>query len=122
MTVTQAERSIVSLAQGLTNREAAARLFLSHHTVGFHLRSIYRKLGVSPRVEVTPLALEHHMAGSEADRWSRRPRRPGQAVPRALIGRHGDRNRPFDTVFGFATAAIMAGAALALVVTSLAGG
>ncbi len=65
--LTQTERSIVSLvAQGLTNREAAARLFLSHHTVGFHLRSIYRKLGVTSRVEVTRLALEHHMAGAEA--------------------------------------------------------
>ncbi len=58
--LTDTERSVIELvAQGLTNREAAERLFLSHHTVGFHLRSIYRKLGVTSRVEVTRLALEH---------------------------------------------------------------
>ncbi len=58
--LTDTERSVVDLvAEGLTNREAGERLFLSHHTVGFHLRSIYRKLGVSSRVDLTRLALEH---------------------------------------------------------------
>jgi DNA-binding CsgD family transcriptional regulator len=47
------------VAQGLTNREAGERLFLSHHTVGFHLRSIFSKLGVNSRVELTRLAIEH---------------------------------------------------------------
>jgi DNA-binding CsgD family transcriptional regulator len=47
------------VAQGLTNREAGERLFLSHHTVGFHLRSIFSKLGVNSRVELTRLAVEH---------------------------------------------------------------
>jgi DNA-binding CsgD family transcriptional regulator len=57
--LTGAERSVAELvAQGLTNREAAERLFLSHHTVGFHLRSIFRKLGTSTRVELARLAVE----------------------------------------------------------------
>lgn len=58
--LTDTERSVTTLvAQGLTNREAAERLFLSRHTVGLHLRSIYRKLGVSPRVDLTRASFEH---------------------------------------------------------------
>jgi transcriptional regulator of acetoin/glycerol metabolism/DNA-binding CsgD family transcriptional regulator len=57
--LTATERSVIDLvAQGLTNREAGERLFLSHHTVGFHLRSIYRKLEVTSRVDLTRLVLE----------------------------------------------------------------
>jgi transcriptional regulator of acetoin/glycerol metabolism len=41
------------VAEGLTNREVASRLFMSAHTVDFHLRQIYRKLGISSRVELT---------------------------------------------------------------------
>ena len=37
------------IAEGLTNREIASRLFLSLHTVKVHTRSINRKLGVYNR-------------------------------------------------------------------------
>jgi DNA-binding CsgD family transcriptional regulator len=37
------------VAGGLTNRQAARHLFISPHTVGFHLRQIYRKLGIRSR-------------------------------------------------------------------------
>jgi DNA-binding NarL/FixJ family response regulator len=37
------------VAAGTTNREAAARLFLSEATVKTHLMNIYAKLGVSDR-------------------------------------------------------------------------
>ncbi len=37
------------LAEGRTTREAAAALFLSPKTIEYHLRSIYRKLGVNSR-------------------------------------------------------------------------
>lgn len=51
--LTKAERTISSLVvAGLTNKQIAARLFLSHHTVAFHLRKIFRKLGVGSRVEL----------------------------------------------------------------------
>ncbi|MFI5040605.1 MAG: LuxR C-terminal-related transcriptional regulator [Acidimicrobiales bacterium] len=47
------------VATGLTNREAAERLFLSPHTVGFHLRTIYRKLDIGSRVDLARLMVEH---------------------------------------------------------------
>jgi DNA-binding CsgD family transcriptional regulator len=60
--VTDTERAVANLiAQGLTNREAADRLFLSAHTVDFHLRQLYRKLDLHSRVELTKaLLLERH--------------------------------------------------------------
>ena len=40
------------LADGLTTREAAARLFLSPKTVEYHVRNAYRKLGIRTRREL----------------------------------------------------------------------
>ena len=39
------------IADGLTNQEIAARLYLSLHTVKAHARNIYAKLGVSSRTQ-----------------------------------------------------------------------
>jgi two-component system NarL family response regulator len=44
------------LADGATNREIAARLMLSEHTVRAHLRGIMQKLHVSNRVQAAALA------------------------------------------------------------------
>jgi DNA-binding CsgD family transcriptional regulator len=64
--LTDTERSVAHVvAAGFTNREAAERLFLSPHTVDFHLRSIYRKLGTNSRVHLTRLViLAQHPAPS----------------------------------------------------------
>jgi DNA-binding CsgD family transcriptional regulator len=43
----------VLVVEGLANREIAAQLFLSQHTVGQHVKRIYRKLGVDSRVALT---------------------------------------------------------------------
>jgi len=39
-------------AQGLSNRDIGARLYLSHRTVGSHLNQVYPKLGVHARTEL----------------------------------------------------------------------
>lgn len=62
--LTEAERRVAeALAAGLTNRAAAAALFLSPKTVEAHLSSIYRKLGVDSRA-----GLGAYMAGHPRDK------------------------------------------------------
>jgi DNA-binding CsgD family transcriptional regulator len=63
--LTESELHVVRLvAQGLTNRQTAERLFLSQHTVSNHLRHAFAKLGITSRVELARLAAIHdNMAG-----------------------------------------------------------
>jgi DNA-binding CsgD family transcriptional regulator len=61
--LTESEWALADLvAQGLTNRQAAARLFLSHHTVDTHLRHIFRKLDINSRVELAALVVAQRRA------------------------------------------------------------
>ncbi len=52
------------LADGLSNKQIAARLTLSPGTVERHLATIYRKLGLGGRVEAARYAVEHGLAGN----------------------------------------------------------
>ncbi|WP_101782865.1 helix-turn-helix transcriptional regulator [Nonomuraea indica] len=57
--LTPQELQVVRLAAtGATNKEIAARLFLSPKTVGHHLYRAFPKLGVSTRTELARLSLE----------------------------------------------------------------
>ncbi|HET9014898.1 MAG TPA: AAA family ATPase [Thermomicrobiaceae bacterium] len=47
------------VAEGFSDAEVAARLYLSRRTVGTHLTAIYTKLGVSSRAAATRFAVEH---------------------------------------------------------------
>ena len=49
---------LVLVAEGLTNPQVAGRLYLSPRTVGQHLRSVYRKLGVPSRAAAVKEASE----------------------------------------------------------------
>lgn len=56
--LTETEMRVARIvAEGATNAQAAQRLFLSRHTVDFHLRQIFRKLRIHSRVELTRLVL-----------------------------------------------------------------
>ncbi|HEX6526474.1 MAG TPA: helix-turn-helix transcriptional regulator [Streptosporangiaceae bacterium] len=60
--LTDTERGIAELvAEGLTNRQAAERMFISAHTVAFHLRQIFRKLSIGSRVELARLSAERRV-------------------------------------------------------------
>jgi DNA-binding CsgD family transcriptional regulator len=61
--LTEAELTVARLvAEGLTNREVAERLFVSPHTVNSHLRHVFSKLGINSRVELARLSRDHEMA------------------------------------------------------------
>ena len=94
--LTPTERSVAAVvAEGTTNREAAARLFLSPHTVDYHLRQIFRKLGIGSRVELARLMAAQTggsgLAALAADHGSsaRRPR-PDHCADVLMVEVHGD--------------------------------
>ena len=58
--LTSRERSILSaVASGLTTAAISRDLWISEHTIKFHLTNIYRKLGVSNRAAAVRYALEN---------------------------------------------------------------
>jgi DNA-binding CsgD family transcriptional regulator len=57
--LTAAERRVAAqVANGLTNRETASALFISVHTVDYHLRQLFRKLDLRSRVELARLVAD----------------------------------------------------------------
>ncbi len=57
--LTEREVAVLQLlAYGLTNKQIAARLKISAHTVKFHVSSIFTKLGTTNRVETVNLGLK----------------------------------------------------------------
>jgi DNA-binding NarL/FixJ family response regulator len=60
LALTEIERRVARLiGDGYTNRGVAAELSLSPNTIGTHVRSIFGKLGVKSRVQMTRVVLEH---------------------------------------------------------------
>jgi DNA-binding CsgD family transcriptional regulator len=56
--LTPMERKVAQLvATGLSNKDVAAQCWISPRTVGFHLRNVFAKTGVTSRVELAHLDL-----------------------------------------------------------------
>ena len=51
-----------AVARGLTNKEIGGELFVSEQTVKFHLRNVYRKLGIGSRTEAARWAITQGIA------------------------------------------------------------
>ncbi len=61
--LTDTERTVAELvARGMTNKQAGRRLFLSRHTVDYHLRRVFKKLDLNSRVELARALGEHYEA------------------------------------------------------------
>jgi DNA-binding NarL/FixJ family response regulator len=64
--LTRRELQIVAaVVAGYANKEIAARLSLSEHTVKHHLSRIFDKIGVSNRLEVALFAIQHRLVAAE---------------------------------------------------------
>jgi DNA-binding NarL/FixJ family response regulator len=65
--LTPRERTILTaVADGLTTKAISQDLWLSEHTVKFHLTNIYRKLGVSNRSGAVRYAFENDLTSAPA--------------------------------------------------------
>jgi LuxR family maltose regulon positive regulatory protein len=53
----------LAVAEGASNNEVAAALYITPKTVEYHLTRVYRKLGLRSRAEV----VRHFMASSSDD-------------------------------------------------------
>lgn len=63
--LTAREREVLTaLADGLSNRELAERLFISERTANRHLSNIFTKLGVRNRTSAARMAIESGLAGT----------------------------------------------------------
>jgi DNA-binding CsgD family transcriptional regulator len=62
--LTPREAEVLRLvAAGRSNREIAAELVISEHTVARHIQNIFAKLGVSSRTAASAFAFEHDLVG-----------------------------------------------------------
>lgn len=65
--LTERESEVIALiARGLSNEDITKRLYLSINTIKSYIRSAYRKIGVSSRVEAVLWAIEHGFVVSAA--------------------------------------------------------
>jgi len=82
--LTRREREVVALvAQGLTNREIAKRLFTSERTAAGHLEHIREKLGVSTRSQIATW-FAAPPSDERSERLSRQRRRFAAAMKSGL--------------------------------------
>src|SRR5579864_5649043 len=68
ISLTRREREVASLvAQGLTNREIAERLFIAERTAEGHVESIRNKLGFRSRTQIAAWVVEQNGSGTNTE-------------------------------------------------------
>lgn len=91
--ITPREREILELvASGARNREIAAKLFLSVHTVEYHVTHILQKLEARNRTEASIMAARLGLSSVRGDVYRRTPAEPSAPAretrtPRRLVPR-----------------------------------
>ena len=66
--LTDTEQAVAELvAEGLNNKQVAARMYISTHTVAHHLRQAFRKLSITSRVELTRIVIEKAADGRQGN-------------------------------------------------------
>ncbi len=94
--LTPREREILGLlADGLTNREIADRLYLSHETIKWYNKQLYGKLGVSNRTQAAAMAQDHVLEESQEPAFSRQAAQAKHDLPAPLTSFVG-RQRELD--------------------------
>lgn len=63
------ESVLLALARGQSNDQIAHELHIATHTVKFHLRNAYAKLGVENRVEALRILVENAILGDNPYNW-----------------------------------------------------
>jgi DNA-binding CsgD family transcriptional regulator len=64
--LTETEQITATLvAEGLTNHQVANRMYVSAYTVAFHLKQVFRKLGIGSRVELARMVAAHLSADGQ---------------------------------------------------------
>jgi YVTN family beta-propeller protein len=82
--LTRREREVAILvAQGLTNREIAKKLFISERTAEYHVEQLRNKLGFHARSQIAAWTVAERQATAEGDEVtaSAPPRGPRQVLP-----------------------------------------
>jgi DNA-binding CsgD family transcriptional regulator len=65
--LSQTQRAVARMvSDALTNQQIARRLSLSPHTVNYHLRQIFNKLGINSRVQLARIVQEQRGSGNSA--------------------------------------------------------
>lgn len=99
--LTPTEREVVALvAEGLTNPDAAERLFMSRSTVKTHLNHVFAKLGISTRAELAAAYVRDHQERGPRGRRTLTMKRTGRGCPHPVRFRGRGHRRPAPRIAG----------------------